>query len=125
MNLKQSRLIFARGKAVGKFGSIIGLNTFNWEREGIDKVLKKHGGGIGIVFFKGLDKAPSRVLVDSSVLKELFADDLAVDEAGGGNKLNVDLKALTGISHLLIGFRDILRVGRFKSVSALFTKKSI
>lgn len=125
MHLKKSRSVAACGKAVGELRTIVRLDTFDRAGEGFHKVLKKHGGGIGALFFKSLHKAPSGILINGGILEKMFSDDPAVDKAGGGNNLHIDLEALSGVVHLLIRFWNILRVGRMDSHDALLFEETV
>ena len=125
MHLKKSRSVAACGKAVGELRTIVRLDTFDRAGEGFHKVLKKHGGGIGALFFKSLHKAPSGILINGGILEEMFSDDPAVDKAGGGNNLHIDLEALSGVVHLLIRFGDILGVRRMERHDALFFEETV
>lgn len=125
MVLKEGRLVPVGGKAVGELCAIVRLYALNGEGEGFEEMFHKEGGGIGAVFFKGLHKTPSGILVNSSILEETFANDAAVDKTGGGDKLHIDLEALTGIVHLLIRLRDILGVRGMDSHDALFFEETV
>ena len=111
--LEESGLFPVRGKAVGKFCPIVCLDTFNRAGEGFYQMFHKLSGRIGAVFLKRFHKTPSGILIDRCVLKELFSDDLAVFQTGGGDKFHIHLEALTGIVHLFIGLRDIFGIGWF------------
>lgn len=125
MFLKQGGLVSVGGKAVGKLRAVVRLYALDGAGEGFEEMFHKQGGGISAVFFKSLHKTPSGILVNSSILKETFADDGAVDKTGGGDKLHIDLEALAGIFHLLIRLRDILGVRRMDGHDALFFEETV
>lgn len=125
MHLKQGGPVPARGKAVCELRTVVSLDTFNRAWESFHKVLKEHGGGIRTLLLKSLHKAPSGILIDGSILEEMFAGDTAVDKAGGGNSLHIDLEALSGVVHLLIGLWNILRVGRMDGHDALLFEETV
>lgn len=109
-----------RSKAVGKFCSIIRLDALNGVRERFYEVLHKLGGRIGIVFLKGFYKAPSGILINGSVLEELFPNDSAIFETGGRDEFHIYLDTLSRILHLLIGLRNVFRIWRMHRHDALF-----
>ena len=123
--LEESGLFPVRGKAVGKFRPIVCLDTFNRAGEGFYQMFHKLSGRIGAVFLKRFHKTPSGILIDRCVLKELFSDDLAVFQTGGGDKFHIHLEALTGIVHRFIGLRDILWIRRMYSHDPLFFKEAV
>ena len=84
MLLEKRGLFPLARKAVGKFSSIIRLDTFNGAGERFYQVFHELGGRIGVVFLKRFNKKPSGILIDRCVLKELFSDDPAVFQTGGG-----------------------------------------
>lgn len=88
-------------------------------------MLKKHGGGIRTLLLKSLHKAPSGILINGGILEEMFTDDPAVDKAGGGNNLHIDLEALSWVVHLLIRLWNILRVGRMDGHDALLFEETV
>ena len=77
------------------------------------------------MLFKGFHKTPSGILVNSSILEELLSDHPAVNQTGGRDELHIDLYALAGMVHLLIGFRDILGIGRMNSHDALSAQEAV
>ena len=76
-------------------------------------------------FFQRFHKTPSGILVNGSVLKELFANNLGVFEAYGRNKLYIHLYALSWIIHLFVRLWNIFRIGWMNCHHALFTEKSV
>lgn len=125
MCLKKSRLIPVCCKTVGKFRSIIGLDAFNGAGKGFHKVVDKECGGISAVFLKSLHVPPSGKLINGSILEEMFSDHLTVHKTGGRDKLHIYLNALSGMVHLFIGLRGILRVRRMDSHDALFFEETV
>lgn len=125
MNLKHGRFLTVCGKAVGKFRAIIRLDAFNGKRECFYQMIYEHGRGISIMFLKSFHEAPSGILVNSSILEELFSNHFAVHKAGRGNKFHINLDTLTGMIHLFIGFWNILGIGRMNRYEALFTQETV
>ena len=99
-------------QAFRELGSIIGLDTFDPHREGLEEMVQKDCGCIGVVLIKGFDIAPPGVFVNGSVLVVLFAF-YTVRHAGKRDELHVDLDAFSGIPHLFIRLGYILRIWRF------------
>ena len=77
------------------------------------------------MFFKSLYKTPSGILINGSVLEKLLPDDLAVFEAGGGNKFDVHLNTLPRVVHLFIGFGNIFGVRRMDRHNSLFSEEAV
>lgn len=125
MYLKEGGLVLVGSKAVGKLWPVVRLDAFNGNRECFHQVFHEHGGGISAVFLKCLHKPPSGVFVNGSVLEEMFTDNLAVDEAGRGDELHIDLDTLSRVIHLLIGLWDIFRVRRMDSHNALSAEEPV
>ena len=125
MYFKKSRLIPVCCKTVGKFRSIISLDAFNGAGKGFHKVLHKECGGISAVFLKSLHIPPSGELINGSILEEMFSDHLTVHKTGGRDKFHIYLNALSGMVHLLIGLRNILRVRRMDSHDALLFEETV
>lgn len=92
MSLKHSRLIPVCGETVGKFRTII----------------------------RSLYEPPSGEFIQSSVLEELLPFDIAIDQTGSRDELDVDLDALTRMLHLLVRLRDILGIGWMDRHNTLF-----
>ena len=125
MLLKESRLVRGRGKAVGELRTVICLDTLNRAGKSFYQMFNKQGRGIGAVFLKGFHITPSGIFVDGSILEELFTDDLTVDEAGRGDEFHINLEALAGVFHLLVGLRDVFRVRRMDSHDTLLFKEAV
>lgn len=123
--LKEGRLVLLCGKAVGELRSIVCLYALNGKGKGFHKVIHKEGGGVGAVFFKGFHEAPSGVLVNGGILEEVPANDLAVDEAGRGDELDIHLDTLAWMVHWLIRLRNVLRVRRVDGHDALLFEESV
>lgn len=123
--LKERWLVSMGGKAVGELCSVVRLDAFYGTGERFHQMLQKHGRRIGAVFFKSLYKAPPGIFVNSGILEKMFSNDLAVDKAGRGDKLHIHLNTLSGMVHLLIGFRDILRIRRMDRHNALLFKEAV
>ena len=81
------------------------------------------------MLFESFKIAVAAVFIKKSVLKitaALFGLPCRLaHEAGGGNEFHVDLHPLTGMIHLLIGFGDILGIGRFHSHLAALSEEPI
>lgn len=77
------------------------------------------------MLLKSLHKAPSGILINGGILEEMFSDDSAVDKAGGGNNLHIDLEALSGVVHLLIKLWNILGVGRMDGHDTLLFEETV
>ena len=75
-------------------------------------MLHKLRGRICAVLFESLQVAKTTVLINCSILIEFLPCSIA-NEAGRGDEFNIDLDALAGILHLLIGFGNILGVWQF------------
>ena len=92
--------------AVGKFRTIVCLDALN----GIGKTLctmpDKHGRRIGAVLLKGFQIAEAAEFVNERVLIP-FGTILLADDAHARDEFDVDLDALTGILHLLVGLWDV------------------
>lgn len=110
--LEEGGLVPVRGEAVGKFSSIIGLDALNGAGEGFHKVLHKEGGRISALFLKSLNETPSGILINGGILEEMLSDDVAVYKAGGRDKFDIYLNALSGMVHLLVRLGNIFRIGR-------------
>ena len=109
---------------VGELGTVVGLNTRNGIREFLHNMTKEEAGRIGAVFLKGFEITETGILIDEGVLVELLTGGIT-DQASRWNKLDVDLAALSGIGHLLIGLGDILGIGQFDSHLAPFTQEPV
>lgn len=109
--LKQSREIpLAVGKSVGKFKTVVGLDTFHADsaaRIPLEQLFQKIRRGIGGVLRVGSQEAQACELVNSSVLVQA---QLRVCDTAAGNHLHIYLNPLAGIGHLLVG---LWLVGRF------------
>lgn len=123
--LKKSRLIPMGGKAVGELTAIVCLDAFDPAGERFYQMLHELCGRIRIMFLKSFHKTPSGILINGSVLEELFPDHPAVFQAGGRNKFDIHLDTLPGIVHFLIKFGNILRVGRVDGHDALLAKETV
>ena len=123
--LEKRWFIPVSGKAVGKLRAIVRLDTFNLTGKSLDKVFHKLCRRIGTVFFKSLYKTPSGILINGSVLEKLLPDDLAVFEAGGGNKFDVHLNTLPRVVHLFRGFGNIFGVRRMDRHNSLFSEEAV
>ena len=123
--LEESGLFPVSGKAVGKFRPVVRLDTFDGARKGFYQMFHKLSRRIGVVFLKRLNKTPSGILIDCSILKELFSDHLAVLQTGGGDKFHIHLDPLAGVVHLLIRLGDILGIRRMNRHDALLSKDAV
>ena len=125
MLLKERGPFFLARKAVGEFRPVIGLDTFDAARERSHQMLHELGGRIGAVFLKGFHETPAGVFVDGSVLEELFSNDFAVFQTGRRDKFHIHLETLARVVHLLVGFGDILGIGRMHGHDTLFSKDTV
>ena len=125
MPLKQSRLVMVCCKPIREFRSVIRLDTLNGQGKGFYQMIRKLSGGVGIVLFKGLYKAPAGKLINGSILKKMFSNDFTVLEADGRNKFHIDLDPLPGMIHLFIGLWDILWIVGMNRHEALFLEKTV
>ena len=107
--LEMHGLLPINSKAVGKFDSIIGLNAFDRTREGFHQLFYKPGRRIGAMLLECLHETPAGVLVNSCILKKLFSDHLGVFQTGRRDRFHIDPNPLSGMIHLFIGLRDVLR----------------
>ena len=123
--LKERRLVPVSSKTVGKFRTIIRLDALDGEGKSCYKVIHKLCRRIGAVFLKGFHETPSGILINGSVLEELFSNDSAVFEAGGRDKFNIHLDTLPRVFHLLIRLRDVLWIGRMDRRKALFFEEAV
>ena len=114
-----------RLESFGEFRSVIGLYALDGEREGLYQMLQKDRRGIRAVLLKGFHIAPAGVFVDRRVLEKLSANDLAVFQAGGRDEFHVDLNALAGIAHLLIGLGNVLGVWRLDRHDPLASQNTV
>ena len=87
-------------------------------------MLEENSGGIGAMLIKSFYVTPAGVLVDRGVLIE-FLPGSFIDQAGGRNKLDVDLDPLSRIVHLLIRLRDILGIRRLDGQGSLTLQDAI
>ena len=111
-------------EAVSKFGAVVRLDTLNEVRELFHNMAQEDRRGVGAVFLKRLNIPKPAVLVQESILKPLRGL-LLVHDTSLRDKLHIDLNALTGILHLLIGFGDIFGVRQFYGHSATFSQETI
>lgn len=125
MFLKERGPFFLARKAVGEFRPVIGLDTFDAARERSHQMLHELGGRIGAVFLKGFHETPTGVFVDGSVLEELFSNDFAVFQTGRRDKFHIHLETLARVVHLLVGFGDVLGIGRMHGHDTLFSKDTV
>ena len=124
-DLKQGGFVPVRGETIGKLCTVIRLDTFNRQREYFYEMLQKDSGRIGVMLLEGLHIAPAGILIYSSILEELFSNDLAVFQTGRGDKFHINLNPLSRILHLFIVLGDILRVGRLHSQDSLLSEDAI
>ncbi len=113
------QLVPVGGKAVGELRPVVRLDALNGQGEGIYQMVQERGGGIGVVFLKGLHETPAGAFVDSGILEEVLPNDSAVDEAGRGNELHVYLNTLSGTLHLFVRLGNVLWIGRMNGHDAL------
>lgn len=125
MYLKQGWFVPVGGETVGELRPIVRLDTLDAAGESFNEVFHKHGGRIGAVLLKGFHKPPSGILINGSILEELFPNDLTVHEAGRGYKFHVHLHPLPGVVHLLIRLRDVLRVRRMNRRQPLLLEETV
>ena len=123
--LEMHGLLPINSKAVGKFDSIIGLNAFDRTREGFHQLFYKPGRRIGAMLLECLHETPAGVLVNSCILKKLFSDHLGVFQTGRRDRFHIDPNPLSGMIHLFIGLRDVLRILGMNSHDSLFPKETV
>ena len=123
--LEKGGLLPVGGKTVGKFGSVISLDTLDCTGKGLYQMIYKLSGGIGAVFLKCLDKTPAGILVDGRVLEKLFSDHLWIFQTCRRNKFHINLDALSGMIHCFIGLRDVLWVWRMNSHDPLLSEETV
>lgn len=112
-------------EAVGEFGTIVCLDAFNRTGEGFYQMLKEHSGGIGTMLLKSLHKTPAGKLINGCVLEETLASQAGMGKTDGRNEFNINLNALSGMIHLLVGFRDVFGILGFDSHHFLLPKETI
>ena len=125
MHIKKCGPIPVTGKTVGKFWSIVCLDTFDGCRKRFYQMLHEHGGGIRVVLLKCLHKPPSGVFINSGILEKMLTNDPAVDKTGRRNELHIHLDTLSRMIHVLIGLGDILGVRRMDSHDALSGEETV
>ena len=123
--LEQGGPVPMGSEAVCELSAVICLDAFDGHGEGFDQVFQEQCGGLGVMLFKRLDKAPAGVFIDGGVLEELLSNNGAVLEASGGDKLDVYLDALPGVCHLLVRLRDVFWVGWMDSHDAPLAKEAV
>lgn len=124
-HLEKGGLIPVGSEPIGKFGAIVRLDALNRAGEGFYKVFHKEGRRIGTVFLKCLHKTPPGILINGSILEEMFANYPAVYKAGRGNKFHIHLYTLPRMIHLLIRFWDIFGVRWVDCHNALFFEEAV
>ena len=124
-HLEKGGLIPVGGEPIGKFGAIVRLDTLNRAGEGFYKVFHKKGRRIGTMFLKCLHKTPPGILINGSILEEMFANHPAVYKAGRGNKFHIHLYTLPRMIHLFIRFWNIFGVRRVDRHNALFFEEAV
>ncbi len=77
------------------------------------------------VFRKSLNKTPSGKLTNCGILKKMFSNHLIVYKTGGREKFHIYPNALSGMLHLLIGFRNIFGIGRMKRHNPPFFQETV
>ena len=98
---------FAVREAVGKFKAIVCLNTFHSDAATLepgDGLFQEIGGGVSGLFLVGAQEAQAGELINGGVLEEL---EFWIRNTAPWNNLDVNLYALTGIGHLLIGLGGV------------------
>ena len=89
---KERRLVTSFWKqTVGKFGAVVGLDTFNGKGKSFDPVTQETGGRIGAVLLKRLDVTKSTVLIQKGILIPLSGLLLA-NNTGLWHEFYVDLQ---------------------------------
>lgn len=123
--LEQGGFLPVSGETVCEFRPVIRLDTFNTAGKSFHKVFQEHSSRVGVMLFKSLHKTPAGILVNGSILKEFFANDLRVFEAGEGNEFYVNLDALPGMIHLLIRLWNIFGIRRMDSHDTLPSEEAV
>lgn len=124
MPLKEGWFFLLRGKAIGKLSPVVCLHTLDFCGKGFDEMIHKHSGRVSAMLLKGFHKTPAGVFINRGVLIEFLTSSI-IDQADRGNKLYIDLNTLSGVSHLLIGLRNILRIMRFQADKALSAQETV
>ena len=108
---KKSPLFCGRGvEAVGKFRTIVCLNALNGKGKLSDTVSDKLGGRVGAVLLKGFQIPETAVFVQKGVLVVSALLGSGTDQTVLRNIFDIDLDPLARITHLLIGFWNILGI---------------
>lgn len=111
-------------ETLGKFLTVVCLDTFNGARKGFNEMIQKQCRGMGAVFFKSLHETPSGILINSSVLIKMISFGFLY-KADRRDKFHVDLDALSGMVHLFIRFWNILWVRRMNRHKSLFSEEAV
>ena len=96
MNLKHSRFISLGCETIREFRAIIRLYTFDVSRKGFNQMLQENGSTVGIMLLKAFNKAPARVFVNGSILKEMLTNDIRIFQTGGRDEFYIYLDTLAG-----------------------------
>ncbi len=99
--LKQRQRLFAAvAQAIGKFKTIVRLNTFNGIGEFLHHMKKELRGRIGAVLLKGFEIAKSAVFTDVRCIGSISVQPLRLP--GSRHIFHIDLHPLSRILYLLI-----------------------
>lgn len=124
--LKKSQLFCGRGvEPVGKFRAVVCLDALNSIGKFSDTVSDKLGGRIGAVLLKSLQISEAAVFVQKCVLVISAFFGGSADQAAFRNVFDIDLDSLSGVAHLLVGFRDILGVRQFYRHLPALSQKTV
>ena len=109
--LKQRWRAAPRGKEIGKFRAIIGLDTLDREAECLEHMVEENSWRESGNLIEAFDITKARELVYSGILK-LFMGSVIIcsNNTTGWYMLHVDLHTLSGISHSFIRLGNIFRV---------------
>ena len=123
--LKERRTVrFGIVQPVGELRTVVGLDTLNGIGEFLNNMAKEEAGRIGAVFLKGFEIAEAGILINEGVLVKLLIGGIT-DQASRRDKLDVDLPALSGLGHLLIGRGTILGIWQFHSHLTSFSQETV
>ena len=110
-------LVAAIAHLVGKFKTVICLDTLDCVGKLFYNVLEKLRGRVSAVLLKGFQIPETVVFINESVLIPPGAV-LLTDNTGLRDEFDVNLHTLTGILHLLVGFWDILWIWQLDRLAA-------
>lgn len=123
---KEGQLFRGRGaEPVGKFRTVACLDTLHDKGELSDTVPDESSGRKGTVFPKCLQIPETAVFFQEGVLVVSTFSGSDTNQTTLWNIFDVDLYSLSGITHLLIGFGDILGIWQFHRHLAALSRKTV